>query len=148
MFTAQGDREGRLRVAAQFTFSVFFFFVTVQLQLLPWNKFLSVHSASFLLPSFYLLCFLRAEYLTQVDLEEKRDTRETNAKLEFDKGEGKGTTVPQLLENLSRPDQTPLSYCGGLEILLRAVTDCEWSSWRSLTQLPFSSNLFVPLFPQ
>ncbi|XP_035011297.1 tetratricopeptide repeat protein 12 isoform X2 [Hippoglossus stenolepis] len=64
------------------------------------------------------------EYLTQVDLEEKRETRETNAKLEFDKGEGKGTTVPQLLENLSRPDQTPLFYCGGLEILLRAVTDC------------------------
>ncbi|XP_062242580.1 tetratricopeptide repeat protein 12 isoform X1 [Platichthys flesus] len=64
------------------------------------------------------------EYLSQVDMEEKREAREMNAKLEFDKGEGKGTTVPQLLENLSRPDQTPLSYCGGLEILLRAVTDC------------------------
>uniref|UniRef100_A0A8D3AXP1 Tetratricopeptide repeat domain 12 n=1 Tax=Scophthalmus maximus TaxID=52904 RepID=A0A8D3AXP1_SCOMX len=66
------------------------------------------------------------EYLTQVDLEEERETQEMNAKQEFDegKGKGKGTTMPQLLEKLSRPGQIPLFYCGGLGILLQAVTDC------------------------
>ncbi|XP_058490825.1 tetratricopeptide repeat protein 12 isoform X2 [Solea solea] len=64
------------------------------------------------------------EYLTRVDLEEKRETQEMNAKQEFDKGEGKGTAVPQLLEKLSRPGQIPLFYCGGLQILLETVIDC------------------------
>ncbi|KAG7455705.1 tetratricopeptide repeat protein 12 [Solea senegalensis] len=64
------------------------------------------------------------EYLTRVDLEEKRETQEMNAKQEFDKEEGKGTAVPQLLEKLSRPGQIPLFYCGGLQILLETVIDC------------------------
>ncbi|XP_049431536.1 tetratricopeptide repeat protein 12 isoform X2 [Epinephelus fuscoguttatus] len=64
------------------------------------------------------------EYLTQVDLEEARESQEMNAMQEFDKGEGNATRVPQVLGKLSRPDQIPLYYCGGLEILSRAVTDC------------------------
>ncbi|XP_071353017.1 tetratricopeptide repeat protein 12 isoform X2 [Trachinotus anak] len=64
------------------------------------------------------------EYLTQVDLEEERENQEMNAWQEFDKGEAKARTVPQLLEKLSRPGQMPLFYCGGLEILLQAVTGC------------------------
>ncbi|GLD57318.1 tetratricopeptide repeat protein 12 [Lates japonicus] len=64
------------------------------------------------------------EYLTQVDLEEEREHQERNARQDFDKGEGKATAVPRLLEKLSRPGQMPLFYCGGLEILLQAVTDC------------------------
>ncbi|KAK9520849.1 hypothetical protein VZT92_020709 [Zoarces viviparus] len=64
------------------------------------------------------------EYLTQVDLEEARESQEMNARQEFDKGEGNGTGVPQLLEKLARPGQIPLYYCGGLEILSQAVTDC------------------------
>ncbi|XP_038550165.1 tetratricopeptide repeat protein 12 isoform X2 [Micropterus salmoides] len=63
------------------------------------------------------------EYLTQVDLEEERESQEMNAMQEFDKGHGKATIVPQLLEKLSRPGQMPLYYCGGLEILSLAVTD-------------------------
>lgn len=96
------------------------------------------------------LCFIHTEYLTQVDLEEERETQEMNAKQEFDegKGKGKGTTMPQLLEKLSRPGQIPLFYCGGLGILLQAVTDCECSSGSRFTQLPFFSDLLVPLFPQ
>ncbi|KAG7479673.1 tetratricopeptide repeat protein 12 [Solea senegalensis] len=69
------------------------------------------------------------EYLTRVDLEEKRETQEMNAKQEFDKGEGKGTAVPQLLEKLSRPGQIPLFYCGGLQILLETVIDLPFS-WK------------------
>ncbi|XP_039987323.1 tetratricopeptide repeat protein 12 isoform X2 [Xiphias gladius] len=64
------------------------------------------------------------EYLTQVDLEEEKESQEMNARREFDKGEGKATTVPQLLEKLSRPGQPPFFYSRGLEILLQAVTDC------------------------
>ncbi|XP_075956164.1 tetratricopeptide repeat protein 12 isoform X3 [Anarhichas minor] len=64
------------------------------------------------------------EYLTQVDLEEGRESQEMNARQEFDKGEGNDTRVPQLLEKLARPGQIPLYYCGGLEILSQAVTDC------------------------
>lgn len=83
-----------------------------------------------------------------MDLEEKKESQEMIARQEFDKGEGQGTTVPQLLEKLSRPGQIPLYYCGGLEILSQAVTDCECSFGRCFVQLPFSSNLFVMLFPQ
>ncbi|KAM4627810.1 tetratricopeptide repeat protein 12 isoform 2-T2 [Polymixia lowei] len=64
------------------------------------------------------------EYLTQVDSEEERDSQERSAREAFDKGEEKATTVPQLLEKLSRPKQTPLYYCGGLELLSQAITDC------------------------
>uniref|UniRef100_A0A3B5AYN8 Uncharacterized protein n=1 Tax=Stegastes partitus TaxID=144197 RepID=A0A3B5AYN8_9TELE len=89
--------------------------------------------------------FLFVEYLTQVDLEEERESQEMNAIQEFDKGERKATTVPQLLEKLSRPGQMPLYYCGGLEFLSQAITDCECSIGRSFVQL-CSSNLFVPTF--
>ncbi|XP_078099860.1 tetratricopeptide repeat protein 12 [Sander vitreus] len=64
------------------------------------------------------------EHLTQVHLEEVRASQEMNAMQEFDKGEANATKVPQLLEKLSRPGQIPLYYCGGLEILSQAVTDC------------------------
>ncbi|XP_076591646.1 tetratricopeptide repeat protein 12 isoform X2 [Chaetodon auriga] len=64
------------------------------------------------------------EYLTQVDLEEERESQEMNAMQKFDKGDGKAIAVPQLLEKLSRPDQMPFYYCGGFEILSQAVTDC------------------------
>ncbi|XP_021174928.2 tetratricopeptide repeat protein 12 [Fundulus heteroclitus] len=64
------------------------------------------------------------EYLDLVDSEEKKDSQERNAKQELDKGERKATVVPQLLEKLSRPGQVPLYYCGGLESLTPAVTDC------------------------
>lgn len=67
-----------------------------------------------------------------------------NAMQEFDKGDARATAVPQLLEELSKPGQMPLYYCGGLEILSHAVTDCECSFGRSFAQLSFSSNLFVP----
>ncbi|XP_034723713.1 tetratricopeptide repeat protein 12 isoform X1 [Etheostoma cragini] len=64
------------------------------------------------------------EHLTQVNLEEVRASQEMNAMQEFEKGEASATRVPQLLEKLSRPGQIPLYYCGGLEILSQAVTDC------------------------
>ncbi|KAM4742849.1 tetratricopeptide repeat protein 12 [Anableps anableps] len=64
------------------------------------------------------------EYLDLVYLEEKKDSQERNARQKLDKGERKATVVTQLLEKLSRPDQMPLYYCGGLASLSQAVTDC------------------------
>ncbi|KAF7667134.1 hypothetical protein LDENG_00077950 [Lucifuga dentata] len=64
------------------------------------------------------------EYLTQVDLEEERESQERIAREEFDKGEEKVTTVLELLEKLSRPKLMPLCYWRGLELLSQAITDC------------------------
>ncbi|XP_029923057.1 tetratricopeptide repeat protein 12 [Myripristis murdjan] len=64
------------------------------------------------------------EYLTQVDLEEARESQERNAREEFNNGKNKATIVPQLLEKLSRLEQSPSYYCGGLELLSQAITDC------------------------
>ncbi|XP_047246908.1 tetratricopeptide repeat protein 12 isoform X5 [Girardinichthys multiradiatus] len=67
---------------------------------------------------------IKVEYLDLVDLEEKTDSQERKARQELEKGERKATVVPQLLEKLSRPGQMPLYYCGVLESLSPAVTDC------------------------
>ncbi|XP_006795503.1 tetratricopeptide repeat protein 12 [Neolamprologus brichardi] len=64
------------------------------------------------------------EYLTQVDLGKEKETQEIKAREEFDKGKRKATTVVELLEKLSKPGQIALYYCGGLEILSQALTDC------------------------
>ncbi|XP_070685928.1 tetratricopeptide repeat protein 12 [Pempheris klunzingeri] len=64
------------------------------------------------------------EYMTQLHLEEETESQEKSARQEFDKGHRNATTVPQLLEKLSRPNQMPFYYCGGLEILSQAVADC------------------------
>ncbi|XP_061576307.1 tetratricopeptide repeat protein 12 [Cololabis saira] len=64
------------------------------------------------------------EYLDLVDSEEKRELEEVKARKEHSKGEIKTTAVLQLLEKLLRPSETPLYYCGGLEILSQVVTDC------------------------
>ncbi|XP_056467384.1 tetratricopeptide repeat protein 12 [Gadus chalcogrammus] len=64
------------------------------------------------------------EYLTQLEWEEERERQELSATEEFDRGGQKASTVPQLLDKLSRPNQSPLYYCGGLELLSKAITDC------------------------
>lgn len=76
-------------------------------------------------------------------MEEEKESQEMSAMQEFDRGDAKARTVPQLLEKLSRPGQMPLYYCGGFEILSQAVTECECSFWRSFAQSSFPSNLFV-----
>ncbi|XP_037534090.1 tetratricopeptide repeat protein 12 [Nematolebias whitei] len=68
------------------------------------------------------------EYLDLVAVEEERERQEMNARQDLVKGETKATAVPQLLEKLSRMNQVPLFYCGGLEILSQAVTDCTGQS--------------------
>ncbi|CAG6003358.1 unnamed protein product [Menidia menidia] len=64
------------------------------------------------------------EYLHLVHMEENRESQEMTAWQELNKGERKCAAVPQLLEQLSRPSQMALYYCGGFEILSQAVNEC------------------------
>ncbi|KAJ8280620.1 hypothetical protein GJAV_G00056980 [Gymnothorax javanicus] len=63
-------------------------------------------------------------YVTQVDLEEKKDVQEKGARDEFEMGKEEAVSVHLLLEKLKKPEQIPMYYCGGLELLSRAITDC------------------------
>ncbi|KAK2510187.1 hypothetical protein MC885_004901, partial [Smutsia gigantea] len=83
-------------------------------------------------------------YLNQVDLQEKADLQEKEA-LEFlDSGKGTAMTTKSLLDTLSKPDQIPLFYAGGIEILTELMQDCkpEMSSWTSARPVQESDVIF------
>uniref|UniRef100_A0A8C9APX5 Tetratricopeptide repeat protein 12 n=1 Tax=Prolemur simus TaxID=1328070 RepID=A0A8C9APX5_PROSS len=64
------------------------------------------------------------DYLHQVDLREKADLQEKKAHELLDSGENTAVTTKNLLETLSKPDQIPLFYAGGIEILTEMMKDC------------------------
>ncbi|XP_035239645.1 tetratricopeptide repeat protein 12 isoform X2 [Anguilla anguilla] len=64
------------------------------------------------------------QYLTQVDLEEKKELQEKRSRDEFEMGKEEALTVHLLLEKLKKPEQMIMYYCGGLELLSQAITDC------------------------
>ncbi|KAG9348571.1 hypothetical protein JZ751_002307 [Albula glossodonta] len=64
------------------------------------------------------------DYLTRVDLEEKKEVEEKGAWEEFEKGKEKTVAVPRLLEKLNQPEWINMYYCGGLELLSQIITDC------------------------
>ncbi|XP_047375226.1 tetratricopeptide repeat protein 12 [Sciurus carolinensis] len=64
------------------------------------------------------------EYLNQVDLREKADLQEKEAHELLDSGKNTAVTTKNLLESLSKPDQMPLFYAGGIEILTEMMKDC------------------------
>uniref|UniRef100_A0A8C2YR44 Tetratricopeptide repeat protein 12 n=1 Tax=Chinchilla lanigera TaxID=34839 RepID=A0A8C2YR44_CHILA len=64
------------------------------------------------------------EYVHQVDLREKADLQEKEAHELLDSGKNTAVTTKNLLETLSKPDQTPLFYAGGMEILTDVMKDC------------------------
>uniref|UniRef100_A0A4W2EBQ6 Tetratricopeptide repeat protein 12 n=1 Tax=Bos indicus x Bos taurus TaxID=30522 RepID=A0A4W2EBQ6_BOBOX len=64
------------------------------------------------------------EYLNQVDLREKADVQEKEAQESLDSGKNSAVTTKNLLETLSKPDQIPLFYAGGIEILTEMMKDC------------------------
>ena len=84
--------------------------------------------------------FLLAEYLTHLELSEERERQELSATEEFNRGGQKSSIVPQLLEKLSRPNQSPLYYCRGLELLSKAITDCECTKGTS-SPIPLIGSL-------
>ncbi|XP_061073601.1 tetratricopeptide repeat protein 12 isoform X2 [Conger conger] len=64
------------------------------------------------------------QYLTQVDLEEKKEMQDKGARDEFEMGKEEAVTVHLLLEKQKKPEQMIMYYCGGLELLSQAITDC------------------------
>ncbi|XP_030897313.1 tetratricopeptide repeat protein 12-like isoform X3 [Leptonychotes weddellii] len=64
------------------------------------------------------------DYLNQVNLREKADLQEKEAHRSLDSGKNTAVTVKNLLETLCKPDQTPLFYAGGIEILTEMMQDC------------------------
>ncbi|KAB0389577.1 hypothetical protein E2I00_011155, partial [Balaenoptera physalus] len=63
-------------------------------------------------------------YLNQVDLREKADLQEKEAQEALDSGTNTAVTTKNLLEILSKPDQIPSFYAGGIEILTDMMKDC------------------------
>nr|XP_033774347.1 tetratricopeptide repeat protein 12 [Geotrypetes seraphini] len=64
------------------------------------------------------------DYINQVDSQERKATQEQKAEEEFNSGKETAVSVKILLEQLSRPDQTPLSYICGIRLLSHIMTDC------------------------
>ncbi|XP_006151091.1 tetratricopeptide repeat protein 12 isoform X2 [Tupaia chinensis] len=64
------------------------------------------------------------EYLNQVDLRERADLQEKEARALLDSGKNTAVTTKNLLETLSKPNQIPLFYAGGIEILTEMMQDC------------------------
>ncbi|XP_004416424.1 PREDICTED: tetratricopeptide repeat protein 12 [Odobenus rosmarus divergens] len=64
------------------------------------------------------------DYLNQVNLREKADLQEKEAHRSLDSGKNTAVTVKNLLETLCKPDQSPLFYAGGIEILTEMMQDC------------------------
>ncbi|KAG8518989.1 Tetratricopeptide repeat protein 12 [Galemys pyrenaicus] len=64
------------------------------------------------------------DYLNQVDLREKADLQEKEARELLESGKNTAVTTKNLLESLSKPDQNPLFYAGGIEILTEMMEDC------------------------
>nr|KAF6325945.1 tetratricopeptide repeat domain 12 [Myotis myotis] len=67
---------------------------------------------------------LQCDYLDQVDLREKADLQEKEAQQLLDSGKSTAVTTRHLLGTLSKPDQNPLFYAGGIEILTELMEDC------------------------
>ncbi|XP_031508802.1 tetratricopeptide repeat protein 12 isoform X5 [Papio anubis] len=64
------------------------------------------------------------DYLNQVDLQEKADLQEKEAHELLDSGKNTAVNTKNLLETLSKPDQIPLFYAGGIEILTEMIKEC------------------------
>ncbi|XP_060036032.1 tetratricopeptide repeat protein 12 isoform X2 [Erinaceus europaeus] len=64
------------------------------------------------------------DYLNQVNLKEKADLQEKEAHKYLDSGKNTAVTTKTLLESLSKSDQNPLFYAGGIEILTGMMKDC------------------------
>uniref|UniRef100_A0A8C9QVR5 Tetratricopeptide repeat domain 12 n=1 Tax=Scleropages formosus TaxID=113540 RepID=A0A8C9QVR5_SCLFO len=64
------------------------------------------------------------EYLTRVDLQEKKDIQEKEAWEQLDKGNKGAVCVCELLKNLHKSAETIQYYFGGVELLTNAIVDC------------------------
>ncbi|XP_018427562.1 PREDICTED: tetratricopeptide repeat protein 12 [Nanorana parkeri] len=63
-------------------------------------------------------------YLNEVDFQERKDKEEQNALQELEAGAENAKSVIQLLQRLSKEDQIPLYYSGGIQLLADVVKGC------------------------
>lgn len=70
-----------------------------------------------------LFPFSVLDYLNQVDLREKADLQEEEARKWLDSGKDTAMTTKNLLETLAKPYQNPLFYAGGIELLTEMMRD-------------------------
>lgn len=75
----------------------------------------------------YGLITITIAYMAQVDTDEKAALQEQVAWKELRDGTEQYTAIPELLKKLSRPNEINLYYCGGLELLSRAIKDCKFT---------------------
>lgn len=71
----------------------------------------------------FLLVLL--DCLRQVGLQEKAELQEKEAQEHLDSGKNAAVSTKALLESLSKPNQMPLFYAGGIEILTELMKDCK-----------------------
>ncbi|XP_066541101.1 tetratricopeptide repeat protein 12 isoform X2 [Hoplias malabaricus] len=83
------------------------------------------------------------DYLTQVDLEEKKTLQEKIAREELKEGKAGVTMVPDLLRKLDRSREMCTYYCGGVELLSQAIKDKE--NQQLLLQCPSTREQIVQL---
>lgn len=77
------------------------------------------------MPGCFVFLLVLLDYLDQVDLREKADLQEKEAQQLLDSGKSAAVTTRHLLGTLSKPDQSPLFYAGGIEILTEMMEDCK-----------------------
>ncbi|ETE72611.1 Tetratricopeptide repeat protein 12, partial [Ophiophagus hannah] len=68
---------------------------------------------------------IRIDCINEIDLEEKRLREEEAASEDLKTGKLTAVAVTEMLQKLSKPDQDPLYYAGGLQLLTDLVQACE-----------------------
>ena len=112
----------------------------------------------FCLVNVFVISFSHVEYLSQVESAERRECEERRAWEECQKVQEEAKSMAtaatvtggllEILQKLGRPDEMSLYYCGGVELLSHAITDCECRSYLSsplLSSLLFSSSFLLLL---
>ncbi|XP_051787838.1 tetratricopeptide repeat protein 12 isoform X2 [Erpetoichthys calabaricus] len=61
------------------------------------------------------------DYINEVNLEEKKTEQERKAREEFEEGKENATSVYELLQKLSKPNQINLYYSGGIQLLTAMI---------------------------
>ncbi|XP_036603692.1 tetratricopeptide repeat protein 12 [Trichosurus vulpecula] len=64
------------------------------------------------------------DFLNKVDQQEKAELQEKLALQELESGKEAAVTTKNLLQALSEPDQIPLFYTGGMQLLTELMKDC------------------------
>lgn len=79
----------------------------------------------FLFPPVNATFFPPPDCINEIDLEEKRLNEEEEASEDLKSGKPAAVAVNEMLQKLSKPDQDPLYYAGGIRLLTDLIQACE-----------------------